>query len=73
MTKISNNYVLMIIGILKNGGVYKWVKMGLGLSIALVVIGIAVVCLMIFLVKTTYFGYMNSNTNAEKVVSEKMD
>ena len=41
--------------------------MGLGLSIALVVIGIAVVCLMIFLVKTTYFGYMNSNTNAEKL------
>ncbi len=47
-------------------------KMGLGLSIALVVIGIAVVCLMIFSSqKTTYFGYMNSNTNAEKVVSEK--
>lgn len=73
MTKTSNNYVLMIIGTFENGGVYKWVKMGLGLSIALVVIGIAVVCLMIFLVKTTYFGYMNSNTNAEKVVSEKMD
>mgnify|MGYP002655573936 CR=1 FL=1 len=47
-------------------------KMGLGLSIALIVIGIAVVCLMIFSSqKTTYFGYMNSNTNAEKVVSEK--
>lgn len=47
-------------------------KMGLGLSITLVVIGIAVVCLMIFSSqKTTYYGYMNSNTNAEKVVSEK--
>ncbi len=44
-------------------------KMGLGLSIALIVIGIAVVCLMIFSSqKTTYFGYMNSNTNE---VSEK--
>ncbi len=42
-------------------------KMGLGLSIALVVIGIAVVCLMIFSSqKTTYFGYMNSNTNCRK-------
>ena len=30
-------------------------KMGLGLSIALIVIGIAVVCLMIFLVKNDLF------------------
>lgn len=50
-------------------------KMGLGLSIALVVIGIAVVCLMIFSSqKTTYFGYMNSNTQMQKKLSvKKMD
>ncbi|MBO1197850.1 DUF4889 domain-containing protein [Staphylococcus simiae] len=47
-------------------------KMGIGLSAILLIIGIVIICMMVFSSqKTTYYGYMSNSTTAEKVVSEK--
>lgn len=56
---------------MKNGGVYKWVKNG---SRFIYSIGCYWYCRCMFndfSSQNDLFGYMNSNTNAEKVVSEK--